>query len=67
MRWRERVSELEALIPKDGNHGEYVCTCGYVAISQKALNGHQLKHKPKVTGYSVSFEPIIDGEKKAER
>jgi hypothetical protein len=40
--------------------------CDYVATSQKALSGHQRKHS-KVTGYSVSFEPIIDGEKKAER
>jgi hypothetical protein len=36
----------------------FVCaTCGFEAKSQKALNGHQLKHKP--IAYSVSLvEPI---------
>jgi hypothetical protein len=32
-------------------------TCGFVAKSQKALNGHGRKHK-QITGYAVSFEPI---------
>lgn len=33
-------------------------TCDYVAKSQKALNGHSRKHKEKIAGYAVSFEPI---------
>jgi hypothetical protein len=31
--------------------------CGFIAKSQKALNGHGRKHK-QITGYAVSFEPI---------
>jgi hypothetical protein len=44
----------------------FTCSvCNYPAISQKALNGHMKKHKPKA--YAVHFEPITDGEKKVER
>lgn len=35
----------------------FVCSCGYVAKSQLALNAHQRKHK-QIAGYAVSFEPI---------
>src|SRR5258706_10306175 len=31
-------------------------TCGYEAKSQKALNGHQRKHK--IIGYNVNLEPV---------
>jgi hypothetical protein len=35
----------------------FVCSCGYEAKSQSALNAHQRKHKA-IAGYAVSFEPI---------
>lgn len=40
----------------------FVCSCGYAAKSQSALNAHQRKHK-QITGYKVSFEPVVDGLK----
>lgn len=35
----------------------FVCSCGFVAKTQPALNAHQRKHKA-IAGYAVSFEPI---------
>jgi hypothetical protein len=35
----------------------FVCSCGFEAKSQSALNAHQRKHKA-IAGYAVSFEPI---------
>jgi hypothetical protein len=35
----------------------FVCSCGFGAKSQSALNAHQRKHKA-IAGYAVSFEPI---------
>lgn len=35
----------------------FVCSCGYEAKTQPALNAHQRKHK-QIAGYAVSFEPI---------
>jgi hypothetical protein len=34
-------------------------TCGYIAKSQKALNGHHRKHK-RIVGYVASFEPVTE-------
>lgn len=35
----------------------FVCSCGFEAKSQAALNAHQRKHK-QIIGYTVSMEPV---------
>jgi glucan phosphoethanolaminetransferase (alkaline phosphatase superfamily) len=35
----------------------FICSCGFEAKSQAALNAHQRKHK-QIVGYIASFEPV---------
>jgi hypothetical protein len=63
--WKDRATMYYAASPQM-NLDKYPCGCGRSFGSQPALNAHQRSHK-KIAGYSVSFEPIIDGEKKVER
>lgn len=60
---KQKAAELKAEISA---RPAFECAaCGYAAKSQKALNGHQRKHK-QIIGYTASFKPIT-AEPKAEK
>jgi hypothetical protein len=61
-RKQAEVEQIQpAIIPLEPAPSEpqpaFVCSCGFTAKSQPALNAHQRKHK-QIAGYAVSFEPI---------
>jgi hypothetical protein len=55
--------EAEVVAPAVAQSAFRCATCDFEAKSQKALNGHQRKHK-RITGYAVSFEPITKEQAK---